>query len=44
MTEQPAPTRSHEAPPRLIALGAVAGVAAGLAAVYGIGATQRNPA
>ena len=43
MTEQPAPTRSTKRRHAMIALGAVAGIVTGLAAVYGIGATQRNP-
>jgi thiol-disulfide isomerase/thioredoxin len=42
MTDQP--TRSHRRRFATIALGCVVGVAAGLAAVYGIGAMQRNPA
>src|SRR4051794_5295181 len=42
MTDQP--TRSYRRRSATIALGCVVGVAAGLAAVYGIGAMQRNPA
>src|SRR6266700_3450080 len=42
MTDQP--TRSYRRRFATIALGCVVGVAAGLAAVYGIGAMQRNPA
>ncbi|MEN3377482.1 MAG: hypothetical protein V7604_2837 [Hyphomicrobiales bacterium] len=42
MTDQP--TRSYRRRVAMIALGCVVGVAAGLAAVYGIGAMQRNPA
>jgi thiol-disulfide isomerase/thioredoxin len=40
MTEQP---KRHNRRLTLIALGVVAGAALGLAAVYGIGAMQRNP-
>src|SRR5258708_15502636 len=42
MTDQP--TRPYRRRFATIALGCVVGVAAGLAAVYGIGAMQRNPA
>jgi len=42
MTDQP--TRSNRRRLAMIALGCVVGVAVGLAAVYGIGAMQRNPA
>jgi thiol-disulfide isomerase/thioredoxin len=42
MTDQP--TRPYRRRFAMIALGCVVGVAAGLAAVYGIGAMQRNPA
>src|SRR3954462_5633018 len=42
MTDQP--TRSYRRRFAMIALGLAVGVAAGLAAVYGIGAMQRNPA
>jgi thiol-disulfide isomerase/thioredoxin len=42
MTDQP--TRAYRRRFATIALGCVVGVAAGLAAVYGIGAMQRNPA
>jgi len=41
MTDQTKPTANRR--PALIALGCVAGAAFGLAAVYGIGAMQRNP-
>jgi thiol-disulfide isomerase/thioredoxin len=44
MTEQPVPTRSTKRRDAMIVLGSVAGLVTGLAAVYGIGATQRNPA
>src|SRR5436853_4245051 len=43
MTDLPDATRSTKRRRRMIALGALLGVAAGLAAVYGIGAMQRNP-
>ena len=42
MTDQP--TRSTKRRHAMIALGVIAGVVTGLAAVYGIGAMQRNPA
>src|SRR3954451_8627807 len=42
MTDQP--TRSNRRRLAMIALGCLVGVAVGLAAVYGIGAMQRNPA
>src|SRR3954452_13670007 len=42
MTDQP--TRPYRRRFAMVALGCVVGVAAGLAAVYGIGAMQRNPA
>jgi thiol-disulfide isomerase/thioredoxin len=42
MTDQP--TRAYRRRFATIALGCVVGVTAGLAAVYGIGAMQRNPA
>jgi thiol-disulfide isomerase/thioredoxin len=42
MTDQP--KRSYRRRLAMIALGCAVGVAAGLAAVYGIGAMQRNPA
>jgi thiol-disulfide isomerase/thioredoxin len=42
MTDQP--TRFYRRRFAMIALGCVVGVTAGLAAVYGIGAMQRNPA
>jgi thiol-disulfide isomerase/thioredoxin len=44
MTDLPDPTPSTKRRRSMIALGALMGVAAGLAAVYGIGAMQRNPA
>ena len=44
MTDQPAPPRTARRRLAMIAVGGVAGVAIGLAAVYGIGAMQRNPA
>ena len=43
MTDLPDTTPSTKRRRSLIALGALMGVAAGLAAVYGIGAMQRNP-
>src|SRR5205085_3844378 len=43
MTDLPETTRSTKHRRRMIAIGALVGVAAGLAAVYGIGAMQRNP-
>jgi len=43
MTDLPETTRSTKRRRSMIALGALVGVAAGLAAVYGIGAMQRNP-
>src|SRR2546429_4834345 len=43
MTDLPDTTRSIKRRRSMIALGAIVGVAAGLAAVYGIGAMQRNP-
>jgi thiol-disulfide isomerase/thioredoxin len=42
MTDLPETTRSTKHRRRMIAIGALVGVAAGLAAVYGIGAMQRN--
>jgi len=44
MTDRPAPTRTAKRRFAMIACGGIAGVAVGLAAVYGIGAMQRNPA
>src|SRR5438552_4551067 len=43
MTDLPDTTRSTKPRRTMIALGAIVGAAAGLAAVYGIGAMQRNP-
>jgi len=44
MTRSPVSPSSEVRRRSIIAIGAVAGVIVGLAAVYGIGATQRNPA
>jgi thiol-disulfide isomerase/thioredoxin len=44
MTRSPVSPSSEVRRRTIIAIGAVAGVIVGLAAVYGIGATQRNPA
>src|SRR4051812_14509481 len=43
MTRSPVSPSSEVRRRTIIAIGAVAGVIVGLAAVYGIGATQRNP-
>jgi len=44
MTDLPDTTRSTKRRRRMIAIGALVGATAGLAAVYGIGAMQSNPA
>jgi thiol-disulfide isomerase/thioredoxin len=43
MTDRPDPKRAAKRRLAMVILGAFAGVAVGLAAVYGIGAMQRNP-
>src|SRR5438270_13515096 len=43
MTDLPDTTRSTKRRRRIVAIGALVGVVAGLAAVYGTGGMQRNP-
>ena len=44
MTDQPAAKHTSKRRLAMVVVGGIAGIAAGLAAVYGIGAMQRNPA